>query len=222
MMKQLLQNLRTGNTELVEIPYPHCKPGCLLIRSINSLISAGTERMLIEFSKSSLLSKAKSQPEKVKQVINKIKTDGLFNTINTVRSQLDQSIPLGYCNAGVILEVGEGVEGFEVGDRVISNGAHAEIICVPKNLCAKVPENVSNEEAAFTVLSSIALQGVRLMQPTMGERIVVIGLGLIGLITVQLLKANGCEVLGIDFDSAKCELAKQFGAKIVNLSREED
>lgn len=141
-------------------------------------------------------------------------------TIDAVRSKLDQPLPLGYCNAGVVLE--SDVNGFEAGDRVVSNGNHAGVVRVPKNLCAKIPEGVDDESAAFTVLGAIGLQGVRLIQPTLGETIVVTGLGLIGLMCVQMLRANGCRVLGIDFDSAKCELARQFGAETVDLSKGED
>ena len=148
---------------------------------------------------------------------DKIKTDGLLPTVNSVFARLDEPLPLGYCNCGEVIEVGAGVDGFQVGDRVISNGPHAEIVCVPKNLCAKVPDNVTNEQAAFTVLASIGLQGVRLIKPTFGETIVVTGLGLIGLVCVQLLRNCGCKVIGIDLDKNKLEIAKQYGAQIVDL-----
>lgn len=221
-MKQILQNLKNGKTELVDIPTPMIKSGHLLIRSTASVISAGTERMLMEFGKANYLSKAKQQPDKIAQVLDKIKTDGLLPTIDAVRAKLEQSIPLGYSNAGVVLAVSEGVKGFSVGDRVISNGPHAEVVCVPKNLCAKIPDEVNDEEAAFAVLAAIALQGIRLAKPTLGETFVVTGLGLIGQITVQLLRAQGCKVLGIDFDENRLELAQQFGAETVNLSKGED
>ena len=155
-------------------------------------------------------------------VLDKIKTDGLFPTLEAVRNKLDQPLPLGYCNAGTVMEVGAGVTGFSVGDRVASNGKHAEMVCVPENLCAKVPDFVTDEAAAFTVLGSIALQGIRLVQPTLGESVVVTGLGLIGLLTVQLLRAQGCRVLGIEFDEKKLALARSFGAETVNLSQGED
>ncbi len=193
------------------------RAGHLLIQSRASLISAGTERMLVEFGKGGLLAKARSQPEKVRQVLDKIKTDGLMPTLETVFARLDEPLPLGYCNAGVVLEVGAGVEGYSVGDHVISNGAHAEVVCVPANLCAKVPDGVSSEEASFTVLSAIALQGIRLLEPTLGERVVVTGLGLIGLVATQLLLANGCRVLGVDLDERKLELARSWGAETVNV-----
>ncbi|NIA07134.1 MAG: Gfo/Idh/MocA family oxidoreductase, partial [Actinobacteria bacterium] len=217
-MKQVLQNLRSGETKVEDVPAPGLSPGTLLIQTRASLISAGTERMLVEFGKGSLLAKARSQPEKVKQVLDKIKTDGLLPTLEAVFNRLDEPLPLGYCNCGVVLEAGKGVEGFEVGDRVVSNGPHAEIVCVPKNLCAKVPDCVSDEEAAFTVLASIGLQGIRLMKPTLGETIVVFGLGLIGLICVQLFKSCACKVIGIDINRKRLELAEQFGAETIDAS----
>ncbi|MBZ0256160.1 zinc-binding alcohol dehydrogenase, partial [bacterium] len=217
-MKQFLQNLKSGETEIADIPTPDVATGRLLIQSNRSIISSGTERMLVEFSKANLIDKARKQPEKVKMVLEKIQTDGLFATLDAVQSKLDQTISLGYSNAGVVIDVGEGVNEFSIGDRVISNGCHAEVISVPKNLCTKIPDSVSFEPAAFTVIASIALQGVRLLQPTLGESIAVTGLGLVGLLTVQLLAAHGCRVLGIDFDERKIELAHQFGAETVRLS----
>lgn len=219
-MKQILQNMSNGQTSLIDVPCPQGKPFHLLITTTKTLVSVGTERMLIEFGKSNLIDKARSQPDKVKMVLGKIKTDGLLPTIDAVRSKLDQPLPLGYCNVGVVRDNGN--TAFEVGTRVVSNGSHAEVVRVPKNLCANIPDNVDDESASFTVLASIALQGVRIANPTLGECVVVTGLGLIGLITVQLLIANGCRVLGIDFDSKKCELARQFGAETVDLSNDED
>ena len=221
-MKQLLQSLKTGNTEIAQVPSPSVSAGKLLIHTSYTLVSAGTERMLVEFGKASWLDKARQQPDKVSLVLDKIKTDGLQPTLEAVFNKLDQPLPLGYCNVGRISQLGNGVTDYEVGDRVISNGQHAEVVSVPVNLTAKVPEGVSDEDAAFTVLGAIALQGVRLVQPTLGETIVVTGLGLVGLMTVQLLRANGCRVLGIDFDQQKLELAKQFGAEVVDLSAGED
>ncbi|MCP9473481.1 MAG: bi-domain-containing oxidoreductase [Nitrospira sp.] len=221
-MKQILQNLKTGETEIVEVPCPACPPGHLLIRTVCTVVSQGTERMLVEFGKANLLDKARRQPDKVRMVLDKIKTDGLLPTLDAVRHKLDQPLAMGYCNMGVVMEVGAGVTGFAVGDRVASNGKHAQVVAVPKHLCTKVPDGVSDEAAAFTVLAAIALQGVRLVQPTLGEAVVVTGLGLIGLITVQLLRAHGCRVLGIDLDPARLELAKRFGAEAVDLSRGED
>jgi predicted dehydrogenase/threonine dehydrogenase-like Zn-dependent dehydrogenase len=221
-MKQILQNLKTGKTEFIEVPCPTVKPGHLLIKTAFSVISAGTERMLVEFGKANYLSKAKQQPDKVKQVLNKLKTDGILSTLSSVQAKLDQPLPLGYSNAGTVIEVGKGVDNFNIGDRIISNGPHSEIVCVPKNLCAKILEGVGDEEAAFTVLASIALQGVRLAKPTLGENFVVTGLGLIGQLAVQILIAQGCQVLAIDFNKDRLELAKRFGAEIVDLSKGED
>lgn len=217
-MKQVLQNLKTGATEVVDVPTPSCRPGHLRIATHRSLISAGTERMLVEFGQANLLTKARAQPERVRQVLDKMRTDGLLPTLEAVFSRLDQPLPLGYCNAGVVVEVGEGVSGFAKGDRVISNGPHAEVICVPENLCARIPEGVSDDEAAFTVLAAVGLQGIRLADPTLGESVVVVGLGLVGLMTVQMLVANGCRVLGTDFDARRLELARRFGAQTVDLS----
>jgi len=178
--------------------------------------------MLVEFGKAGWIDKARQQPDKVRMVLDKIKTDGLQPTLEAVFNKLDQPLPLGYCNVGCVTELGKGVAGFELGDRVISNGKHAEVVSVPINLCAKVPDTVPDEEAAFTVLGAIALQGIRLAQPTLGETVVVTGLGLIGLMTVQLLRAHGCRVLGLDFDQEKLELAHQFGAEVVDLAAGQD
>lgn len=221
-MKQILQSLKTGATEVADIPVPSAKRGQLLIKTSHSLVSAGTERMLVEFGKAGWIEKARQQPDKVRMVLDKIKTDGLQPTIEAVFNKLDQALPLGYCNVGRVAVVGAGVVGFEAGERVISNGKHAEVVSVPVNLCARVPDTVSDEEAAFTVLGAIALQGIRLVQPTLGETVVVTGLGLIGLLTVQLLRAHGCRVLGLDFDRDKLNLARQFGAEVVDLAAGQD
>lgn len=221
-MKQILQDLAKGATTVVHSPTPSVSSGHLLINTTCSLISAGTERMLVGFGKASLIDKARQQPEKVKMVLEKVQTDGLLTTVDAVRSKLGQPLPLGYCNVGVVEAVGKGAEQFKPGDRVLSNGPHADVARVAKNLCAKIPHNVSDEAAAFTVVASIGLQGIRLAAPTLGESIVVTGVGLIGLLTVQLLRAQGCRVLAIDFDSGKLELAKQFGAEICNPGAGED
>lgn len=217
-MKQLLQNLKTGSTNLVDIPLPEIKENYIMVKSVNSIVSAGTERMLVDFGKSNYFQKARQQPEKVKQVIDKVKTDGLQPTINAVKTKLDQPIPLGYSNAGIVIAIGKNVHNFKVGDRVISNGSHSEVVSVPENLCAKIPDNVNFEEAAFTVIAAIALQGIRLVQPTLGETVVVTGLGLIGLLAVQLLQAHGCKVIASDFDEHKVEIAKSFGVDAINVS----
>ena len=218
-MKQILQNLGNGNTTLEEVPVPKSSAGTLLIASSRTLVSVGTERMLVDFGKANLLNKARQQPDKVRMVLDKIKTDGLGPTIETVRNKLDQPLSLGYCNVGTVINVGTDIEGFRDGDRVASNGHHAEVVRVPENLCALVPDNVPDENAAFTVLGAIALQGIRLVQPTLGESVVVTGLGLVGLMTVQLLRAQGCRVLGIDFEPKRIKLARQFGAECVDLSK---
>ena len=218
-MKQIIQSFKTGETILEEIPVPQVKRGCLLIQTTRSLVSLGTERMLVEFGKSNYLQKAKQQPDKVKQVLDKMKTDGLLPTVHSVFNKLEEPIPLGYCNVGKVIAVDEGVSGYEVGDRVVSNGPHAEYVCVPKNLVAHIPDNVSDEEAAFTVVGSIGLQGIRLLNPTLGETVVVIGLGLIGLLTAQLLKANGCRVIGSDLDDEKLALAEKWGIIPFNSSK---
>jgi threonine dehydrogenase-like Zn-dependent dehydrogenase len=217
-MRQVLQNLRTGEMEVADVPAPAVRPGHLLIRTRVSLISAGTERMLIEFGQAGWLGKARQQPDKVRKVLDKMRTDGLVPTIEAVLNRLDQPLPLGYCNAGEVIAVGEGVAGVAVGDRVASNGQHAEVVCVPKHLCARVPEGVNDETATFTVPGAIGLQGIRLAQPTLGETVAVIGLGLIGLLTVQLLRAQGCRVLGVDLDPARLALARQFGVATADLS----
>jgi predicted dehydrogenase/threonine dehydrogenase-like Zn-dependent dehydrogenase len=178
--------------------------------------------MLVDFGKANLLQKARQQPDKVRMVLDKVRTDGLIPTIHAVRNKLEQPLPMGYSNVGRVLEVGAGVEGFSIGERVVSNGKHAEIVCVSRNLCARIPESVSDEAASFTVVSAIALQGIRLVAPSLGESMVVTGLGLIGLITVQLLRAHGCRVLGVDFDPDKLALAREFGAETVDLSSGQD
>ena len=215
-MKQIIQSFKTGETILEEVPAPQVTAGKILIQTTRSLVSLGTERMLVEFGKANLLQKARQQPDKVKQVLDKVKTDGLKPTIDAVFNKLGQPLPLGYCNVGKVIAVGKGVSGFNVGDRVASNGPHAEYVVVPQNLAAKIPEQVSDEEAAFTVIGAIGLQGVRLANPTLGETIVVVGLGLIGLITAQLLKANGCRVIGFDYDTSKVALANELGIQAIN------
>ncbi|MBK8761717.1 MAG: bi-domain-containing oxidoreductase [Sulfuritalea sp.] len=221
-MKQILQSLKTGATEVADVPCPAVGRGKLLIGTSRSLVSAGTERMLIEFGKAGWIAKARQQPDKLRMVLDKIRTDGLLPTVDAVFNKLDQPLPLGYCNVGRVLEVGAGVTAFAAGDRVISNGKHAEAVSVPVNLCARVPDSVSDDEAAFTVVCAIGLQGIRLAQPTLGEAVVVTGLGLIGLVTVQLLRAQGCRVLGLDFDADKLALARAMGAEVVDLAAGED
>lgn len=210
-MNQLLQDLRQGTLKLAQVPSVGGKPGALLVSTRVSLISAGTERMLLEFGKADWIDKARQQPDKVRQVLDKMRTDGLASTLESVRAKLDQPLPLGYCNAGTVIESHNGE--FSPGDRVASNGAHAEVVCVSKNLCARIPDVVRDDAAAFTVLGAIALQGVRLAQPSLGETFAVMGLGLIGLLAVQILRAHGCRVLGIDPDPNRLELGASLGAE---------
>jgi predicted dehydrogenase/threonine dehydrogenase-like Zn-dependent dehydrogenase len=221
-MKQVLQSLKTGQVELADVPAPAARPGHLIIRTTVSLVSAGTERMLVEFGRANWLDKARQQPDKVRMVLDKMRTDGVAATLDAVHSKLDQPLPLGYCNVGIVAEAGEGVERLAAGDRVASNGRHAEVVCVPKNLCARIPDGVSDEQAAFTVLAAIGLQGIRLANPTLGECVVVTGLGLIGLLTVQMLRAQGCRVLGIDPDSDRVDLARKFGAEAIAPGSDSD
>ncbi|GAA4458823.1 bi-domain-containing oxidoreductase [Nibrella saemangeumensis] len=215
-MKQLVQNLKNGQTVLEEVPAPQVRRGQVLIRTRRSLVSLGTERMLVEFGRASLVAKARQQPDKVKQVLDKIRTDGLIPTLEAVFRKLDQPLPLGYCNVGEVLAVGEGITDLAIGDRVASNGPHAEWVSVPRNLVVRIPDAVSDDEAAFTVIGAIGLQGIRLLNPTLGETVVVVGLGLIGLLTAELLRLNGCRVIGLDIDEQKLTLARQKGIITLN------
>lgn len=221
-MKQVIQNLRAGTTEVVDLPSPAPLAGHLLIATSRSLISSGTERMLVEFGRANLLDKVRRQPDKAREVLTKIRTDGLLATVDAVQSKLDEPLALGYCSVGKVLECAAESGNFKVGDRVVSNGPHAGIVRVPHNLAAAVPRAVSDETAVFTVLGAIALQGIRLLAPQIGETVAVSGLGLIGLLAVQILRANGCRVLAIDIDGDRLALARRFGAIAVNLSEGED
>lgn len=219
-MKQLLQNLKTGEVYTANIPRPIVTKKSILIKTHSSLISAGTERSLLEFGRASLIGKAQQQPEKVKQVLYKIKQEGLIPTLETVFSRLDEPMPLGYSSMGTVIDVGEDVTQFQINDRVVSNGPHVEFACVPQNLCAHVPLNVTDEEAAFTILGSIALQGIRLLETTIGEVIVVVGLGLIGQLTAQILQNSGVSVLGVDKDKNRTQLAESLGIKTLHLNND--
>ena len=215
-MKQVLQNQKTGDVKATEVPAPVARPGFVLVRTAASLISAGTERATVAAGQKGLLARAVQQPHLVSQVLQRAKTEGILNTVEAVRSKLGSLVALGYSAAGTVIEVGNDVDNFHIGDRVACAGvgyaSHAEVLSVPKNLCVRLPDQVSFDSAAFGTLGAIAMQGVRLAELTLGESVVVIGLGLIGQVTAQLLKANGCRVFGIDLDSQKIELAKQFGA----------
>jgi predicted dehydrogenase/threonine dehydrogenase-like Zn-dependent dehydrogenase len=225
-VKQVFQSLEDGTTSVVEVPAPQARPGHVLIRTQASVVSAGTERMLVDFGRANLFNKARQQPDRVKDVVDKVRTDGLAPTMQAVRSKLSRPITLGYANAGVVLDVGPGVTDLEPGDVVASNGPHAEVVSVARNLVVKVPdrdgEPLPAEEAAFASIGAIALQGVRLAAPSIGERFVVTGLGLIGLLTVQILRAHGCQVLGTDFDRSRLDLARSFGAQTFDLSSDAD
>ncbi len=218
-MKQVLQNFKTGELTVVEVPQPVLKAGGILVAVSASLISAGTEKMVVDLAQANLLEKARQRPDQVLQVIDKIKQVGPFTTYEQVMNRLDNLTPLGYSCAGTVMAVGEGVKDFQVGDRVACGGGgyanHAEVVFVPQNLVTHIPEGVTGilpfEEAAFTTLGAVALQGIRQAEPEMGETLAVIGLGLLGLLTVQLLKANGCRVLGMDPNTKRCELAETLG-----------
>ena len=216
-MKQVFQDLNTGKQRIDNVPTPNINKNQVLIQTSISLISSGTEAMLVSFGKSNYIKKAKEQPEKVKDVINKISSDGIFEAVQAVRSKLEKPIPLGYSNVGKVVKVGSAVKNIKIGDRVASNGPHAEMVAVNQNLCILIPKNVKDEEATFTVISSIALQGIRLAKPDFGETFIVSGLGLIGLLTCKLLLSQGCNVLGIDPDQERCNLAKSFGVKCLNI-----
>ncbi len=216
--------MKSGVLTVADVPPPSVRPGHLLVRTAASLISAGTEKSKIDLGKKSLFGKAKERPDLVKKVLDKVKSEGLASTFSAVKAKLDAAVALGYSAAGTVVEVGEGVDGFSVGDRVACAGAgfasHAEMISVPKNLCVRIPDGVSFDAASFGTLGAIALQGVRLAEPTLGEAFVVIGLGLLGQITVQLLRANGCRVFGVDTDESKFDLARELGAEMCSTPGE--
>ena len=219
-MRQVIQHQKSGAIEVAELPAPALRPGWIVVRTAASLISAGTERSSVEKSKASLLERARKQPDDVRQVVEMAKKEGALNTFKKVMNKLDSYRSLGYSAAGVVVE--SGCDEFAPGDRVACAGAgyavHAEVIAVPKNLAVKIPEGVSFEEASFTTLGAIALQGVRQAEPLLGESVAVIGLGLLGQITVALLKANGCRVIGLDIDTSQFDLAREFGADEVATS----
>lgn len=217
-MKQVLQFLDSGRVEVRVVPVPAIEPHQILVETRASLVSAGTERMLVEFGRASLLGKVRSQPDRARQVLAKVRADGLLPTMEAVRSKLREPVPIGYCSAGVVRQVGASVPDLRVGDRVATNGAHAEWVRVPHTLAARIPPDVSDEAACFAPLGSVALQGIRLVAPELGETVVVFGLGLVGLLTVQLLRASGCQVLGIDLDEARRDLARTFGAAVLEGS----
>ena len=215
-MKQIIQNFKTGVLKVDDVPETICKGGGILVDNRSSLISAGTEKMAVDLAQKSLVGKAKERPDLVKQVLNKIKRDGLMNTLQTVKARLDAPLALGYSCAGVIREVGRGAEEFIAGDRVACAGmnyaSHAETVFIPKNLAVKIPDGVSFDEAAFVTLGAIALQGMRTAEVRLGDAVAVIGLGILGQLTIQILKAAGCRVIGIDLEKSKVEQALALGA----------
>jgi len=221
-MKQVLQNRKTGRPFVGEVPVPALQRGRVLVRTVASLISAGTERAAVELVGKGLVQEARERPDLVKAVVAKVKSEGLLNTVAAVRDKMVASQALGYSAAGIVIAVAEDVTEFQIGDRVACAGvgfaSHAEVLSVPKNLCVHLPEQVSFEAGAYGTLGAIALQGVRLAEPTLGESVVVIGLGLVGQLTVQLLRANGCKVLGLDLDPARVALARELGADHAEIS----
>jgi predicted dehydrogenase/threonine dehydrogenase-like Zn-dependent dehydrogenase len=225
-MKQLLQNLKTGETLVTEVPRPAPQPGEALVKNSASLVSAGTERMLVEFAGKSLVGKARSRPDLFRQVVDKARREGFLTTMEAAFNRLDQPMPLGYSSAGTIVGLGSGMEGYKIGDRVACAGGgyavHADFVCVPRNLLTPLPDSVDFEQAAFTTLGAIALHGFRLGEVQLGERVAVIGLGLLGLLTVGIAKAAGCRVLGIDLDSSRVELARIMGGEAVLRGQAEE
>jgi predicted dehydrogenase/threonine dehydrogenase-like Zn-dependent dehydrogenase len=213
-MQQIIQNIRSGELSVQQVPAPMVRDGGVLIANRVSVVSAGTEKMVLELSKKSLLGKARERPDHVRRVLEKIRNEGLLQTIQQVREKLDSPMTMGYSSAGVVLACGRGVQDYKPGDHVASNGPHAEVVCVPKHLCARIPEGVAFEQGAFAVLGAIAMQGVRLSETNLGETVFVIGLGLIGQLAVGLLSAAGCQVIGTDLDASKCELALKMGATV--------
>ena len=217
-MRQVVQHMRTGKLSVEEVPNPTVQPGGLLVATRASLISVGTERATVGVAKKSLVGKAMDRPDLVRKVVQKVQKDGLLDTARMVSARLDAPAALGYSCAGVILEVGEGVTGFTVGDRVACAGqnyaSHAEVVFVPQNLCVKIPDAVTFDDAAYVTVGAIALQGVRQADPKLGDIVAVVGLGLVGQLTVQLLRANGCRVIAADPDETKQALARKLGAEV--------
>lgn len=215
-MRQLIQSYKSGEMKVEEVPPPSLRPGGLLVRTAHSLVSAGTEKMIVDLAKKSLLGKARSRPDLVRKVLTTARKQGVLNTFKKVQSKLDTPIPLGYSSAGVVIEVGDCVSEYRVGDRVACAGAgyanHADYNYVPRNLSARIPDAVSLEAASFATVGAVAMQGVRQAAPTLGEQVGVIGLGLVGQLTVQLLRANGCRVFGFDPDPVRAKLAVELGA----------
>ena len=216
-MKQIVQNMKSGETQVVDVPVPIIQPGFLLIRTSASLVSAGTERMLVSFAEKNLLGKAQSRPDLMKQVLEKANREGILTTINAAFNRLDRPLTLGYSSAGIVIRVGDGVDGFKPGDRVVCAGGgyavHAEYALIPKNLAAHLPKGVNFESGAFATIGAIALNGVRLVNPQVGEISAVIGMGLLGLLAAQIIKASGCEVVGTDINPDRLAFAQKVGIR---------
>ena len=214
-MRQVVCSRRTGEVRLADVPAPACPRGGVVVRTRCSVVSPGTERQVVELARKSLLGKAAARPDLVRQVLGKVRTEGVASTLEKVGARLQEAVALGYSAAGDVVEAGAGADGLRPGDRVAVAGAgyaaHAEFNAVPRNLCAKLPPGVSYADGAFATVGAIALQGVRQAGPRIGERVAVIGLGLIGLLTAQILKANGCAVLGVDPDGERAGLARRLG-----------
>lgn len=214
-MKQVVQSYKTGDVTLRDVPVPQCGGKRILVRNRNSLISLGTERSTIELGRKSLLGKAASRPDLVRRAWDKAKKEGLLKTWQEAMGRLDTPTPLGYSGAGVVEQCGVAATEFSPGDRVACVGqgfaSHAEFISIPVNLACRIPDTVSDEEAAFGMLGIIALHGIRSANLTFGSRVVVMGLGLLGLLTIQMLRAYGCEVIALDPSADKVELAKRYG-----------
>jgi predicted dehydrogenase len=221
-MRQVFQDVKSGTTRVLEIPTPNVQPGFVKIRTSRSLISPGTERALVEFARQSLTRKARSQPGRVLQLLDRMRTEGIRSTLDAAFTSLGEPRPVGYCNVGTVIEIGTGVQGLRPGDRVVSNGPHAEVVCVPANLCARIPEAVTDDAAVFTVLAAIALQGIRLLGPTLGETVFVMGLGIIGQLGVQILRAHGCRVIAADYNRERLALSRRFGCQTVDLAAGDD
>src|SRR5579871_420395 len=222
-MKQVLQDARSGEIKVVEVPSPRLLPGCVLVRIAASLVSAGTERASTEFAEKNLLQKAQARPDLVRDVLNKVRRDGVVSTLSSVRSRLDLPSALGYSSAGTVIATADEINDIRPGDRVACAGAgyavHAQVACIPRLLTTKIPEaSVSLEEAAFTTVGTVALHGIRVADIRLGDVVAVIGLGLLGQLTVQLLKAAGCRVVGMDINTARAILAKTLGADAVSTS----
>jgi predicted dehydrogenase len=217
-MKQLLQNMKTGQALVADVPVPTPGEGMALIQTANSLVSSGTERMLVSFARQGLLGKARSRPDLVREVLNKAQREGLLTTIEAALNKLDQPFALGYSSSGTIIKTGPGLTGFQVGDRVACAGGgyavHAEYAVIPQNLMVPIPEQVDFEQAAFATIGAIAMQGFRLSEVQVGARVGVIGLGLLGLLATGIARAAGCQVLGVDLDPARADLAQQMGANL--------